>query len=87
MVGSLRENELVAMLVANRKISASLYTILATLLGGEFSEFSTLVELHHLVEFGGIYKTPGNRLSLPRSVMEVRSFPDPVNSEAFPFSR
>ncbi|ALY76675.1 hypothetical protein HW03_07965 [Pseudomonas aeruginosa] len=58
MVGSLRENELVAMLVANRKTSASLYTILATFLGGEFNEYSILVELHRVVEFGGIYKSP-----------------------------
>ncbi|BCT50845.1 hypothetical protein RVB2_16680 [Pseudomonas aeruginosa] len=56
MVGSLRENELVAMLVANRKISASLYTIFATFLGSEFSEYSILVELHHFVEFGGVAK-------------------------------
>lgn len=54
----LRENELVAMLVANRKTSASLYTILATFLGGEFNEYSILVELHRVVEFGGIYKSP-----------------------------
>ncbi|RIZ51959.1 hypothetical protein AXX04_15320 [Pseudomonas aeruginosa] len=56
MVGSLRENEFVSMLVANRNISASLYTILATLLGGEFREYSILVELHHFVEFGGVAK-------------------------------
>ncbi|MDG3625814.1 hypothetical protein L5B80_33455, partial [Pseudomonas aeruginosa] len=57
MVGSLRENEFVAMLVANRKISASLYTILSTLLGLEPGEFSIRVKLYSFVELRGIEKS------------------------------
>ncbi|HHK3896414.1 hypothetical protein, partial [Pseudomonas aeruginosa] len=57
MVGSLRENELVAMLVANRKTSASLYTILSTLLGREPGEFSIRVKLYNFVELRGIEKS------------------------------